>query len=238
MTAASGSPLRMKSQWSSNSSGIFDAVMPMKPTLTPLRAHAIGPGGLVLVVDQRRQHERDVAVHFLAARPLHLVAGARQDGRDVGHVHARHVVELLLQIRHHRRHARERLEPRSVSADDRVLADETAIGFQVCENDPHQSPQKNWLEPLTTREEQRQAGSGGPRGDRGEKARLRGWRSRAPMTLERAERRDEAVVAVDPGRRRVVLNRRDVLAEVRARAAQHPGGDRPAARPARGSTAA
>ena len=109
--------------------------------LDALRAHAIGPRGFVLVIDERREHERDVALHFFAARPLHVVAGARQDGRDVGHVDAGHVVELLLEIRHHRRHARERIEPRSVPADDGVLADEPAIGLQVCEHDSHQSPQ-------------------------------------------------------------------------------------------------
>ncbi len=35
ITPISGSPFRMKSQWSTNNSGIFDAVMPTNPTLTP-----------------------------------------------------------------------------------------------------------------------------------------------------------------------------------------------------------
>jgi len=66
MTAASGSPFRMKSQWSANSSGIFDAVMPMKPDFHASRAHAVGPRRLVLVVDQRRERERDVSIDFRA----------------------------------------------------------------------------------------------------------------------------------------------------------------------------
>ena len=78
--------------------------------LDAFRAHAIGPGRFVLVIDERRQHERDVAGEFVAARPFHLVAGARQDGGDVGHVDARDVVELLLEPGHHRRHARKRIE--------------------------------------------------------------------------------------------------------------------------------
>jgi hypothetical protein len=92
-------------------------------------AHAVGPRRLVLVVHERREDKRDVALHLFTARPLHLVPGARQDGRDVGHVDARHVVELLFQIRHHRRHARERIETRSVAADHGVFADEPAARF-------------------------------------------------------------------------------------------------------------
>ena len=171
----------------------------MKPTLTPLGAHPIGPGGFVLVIDQRRQHQRDVALHLVAARPLHLVAGARQNRRDVGHVDARHVVEFLLQIRHHRRHARERIETRSVAADDGILAHEPAMGFQICENDSHQSPQIRQTA-LRPENKQRQAESGGPRGDRGEKARLRGWRSREPMISSGRSDGDEAVAGVGAAR--------------------------------------
>ncbi len=141
MTAASGSPFEdevavILEQLRHLRRGDAD-----EPDLDAARAHPVGPRGFVLVIDQRRQHERDVAVHQLAARPRHLVAGARQDGGDVRHVDARHVVELLLQIRHDRRHARKRIEPRSVAADDGVLADEPAIRFQVCENHSHRPPQ-------------------------------------------------------------------------------------------------
>jgi hypothetical protein len=72
-----------------------------EPDLHPARAHPVGPRGLVLVIDQRRQHERDVAIEHLATRPADVVAGAGEDRRDVGHVDAGDVVELLLEIRHH-----------------------------------------------------------------------------------------------------------------------------------------
>ena len=104
-------------------------------------AHPIGPGRFVLVVDQRRQHERHVPVDGIAAsRPLDLVPRAREDGRDVGHVDARHIVILLFHVRNDRGHPRKRVEPRPVAADDGVLADEPAVRFQVCENDSHRSP--------------------------------------------------------------------------------------------------
>ena len=106
------------------------------------RAHAVRPRRLVPVVDERRQHERHIGVRRVAgvARPDHLMAGAGENRRDVGHVHARHVVKLFLEIANNRRDARERIEARSVAADDGVFADEPAIGFQICENHSHQSP--------------------------------------------------------------------------------------------------
>ena len=108
-----------------------------EPDLHAARAHPVGPRRLVLVVDKRRQYQRHVAVEDLAARPFHVVARAVENRRDIGHVDARHVMEPLLEIRHHGRHARKRIEPRSVSTDHRVLADKTSIGFQVRENDLH-----------------------------------------------------------------------------------------------------
>ena len=53
------------------------------------------------------------------------------------------VVEFLLQIRHHTRHTRERIEARAVAADNRIFADEPSFGLQVCEHDSHQSPQSD-----------------------------------------------------------------------------------------------
>ena len=94
--------------------------------LHALGAHLVGPPGFVLVVDERRQHERDVAVHHFFARPLHLVPGAGQDGRQIRHVHAGDVVKLLLDIDGRAGHARKRIETRSVAADHGVLTDEPA----------------------------------------------------------------------------------------------------------------
>jgi hypothetical protein len=108
-----------------------------EPHLDAAGAHPIGPRGFVLVIDERGQDERHVAGHQIVARPLHIVAGTRQDGREVRHVHARHVVKLLLQVRGHGRHARKRIETRSVAAHDGVFADEAAVRFQVCENNSH-----------------------------------------------------------------------------------------------------
>ncbi len=114
-------------------------------------AHPVRPRRFGLVVDQRRQHQRDVAVVLFATGPDHFMAGARQDRSDIGQVDAGNVVELFLEIRHHFRDACERIEPRSVSANDRIFARESAIGFKVCENDPHQSPQKNRYTPRRLR---------------------------------------------------------------------------------------
>ena len=104
------------------------------------RAHAVGPRRLVLVIDQRREHERDIGVGLGATGESHFMAAARENRGGVSQVDARHVVELFLEIRHHGRHARKRIEPRSVTADDRVLADEPACGRQICEKHSHQSP--------------------------------------------------------------------------------------------------
>ena len=149
-----------------------------EPDLHAAGAHPVGPRGLVLVIDQRRQHERDVAIDHFATRPTDVVAGAGEDRRDVGHVDAGDVVELLLEIRHHGRDARERIEPRSVSADHRVLADKPSIRLQVRENDLHQSPQSDISDP--DRKTAAQAVNGGPRGDFGENVRVRGCQSSGP----------------------------------------------------------
>ena len=47
------------------------------------RARMIGPRRLAAVVDERREDEGDVARRQVAARPGHVVPGARQDGRGV-----------------------------------------------------------------------------------------------------------------------------------------------------------
>ena len=105
------------------------------------RPHLVGPGRFVAVVDQRRQHQRHVAVGERSAGPHHFVPAAGQDRGDVRHVDAREIVELSLEIRNHRRHARKRIQTRPVAADDGVLTHVAACGFQVRENHPHKSPQ-------------------------------------------------------------------------------------------------
>ena len=64
----------MKSQWSAKSCGIFDAVMPMKPDLDAARAHPVGPRGLVLVIDERRQDERDVGRRSQSPPRVHFTS--------------------------------------------------------------------------------------------------------------------------------------------------------------------
>ena len=65
----------------------------MKPTRTPRARIASRPRGLAPVVDERREHDRHVAVDQLAAGADHLVPGARGERRRIGEVHARQVVE-------------------------------------------------------------------------------------------------------------------------------------------------
>jgi len=46
-------------------------------------------------------------------------------------------MKLLLDIRGCGGHARKGIEPRAINADNRVLADESPIRFQICENNSH-----------------------------------------------------------------------------------------------------
>ena len=108
-----------------------------EPYFDSAGAHLVGPRGLALVIDQRRENQRDVPVDRLIPCPPHLVAGARQDGRQIRHVDARHVMKLFLEVSSRARDARKRIQPGSVAANNCVLADEPAIRFQICENNSH-----------------------------------------------------------------------------------------------------
>ncbi len=123
--------------------------------------HPIGPRGFVAVVDERREHERNVALDQAAARPAHVVAGARQNGGAGRQLHARRVVKLLLEMRDQPRDARKGIKTRPKASDYGVFADKTAVGLQVREYHPHEPPPQGYRR----RREGRQAACGGPRGD-------------------------------------------------------------------------
>src|SRR4051812_17000754 len=52
-------------------------------------------------------------------------------------MHARQVVEPAFHSRHDPRHSRKRLQPRSVTADDGVLADEAVAPLDIRQHDSH-----------------------------------------------------------------------------------------------------
>ena len=107
-----------------------------EPDFDAACAQRVGPRGFMPMIDDRRQHEREIRadrrVGVRTARPDDLVSRARQDGGNVGHVHAGHIVELLFEIRNDAGDARERHQPGPVPADYRILTDEPAVRLQVC----------------------------------------------------------------------------------------------------------
>ena len=66
-----------------------------EPHLDAARAHLVGPRGFVLVIDERRQDQRDVAVGDRSPRVQITSCPARaRIAADVRHVHARDIVKL------------------------------------------------------------------------------------------------------------------------------------------------
>jgi hypothetical protein len=117
-----------------------------EPGRHPARAHRARPRGFAAVIDERRQHDGHVTIDQVAGGGVHVVAGTRRQRRCVGQVHARHLVKSALQSRDHARHSRKWPQPRSVAADDRILANETVTPFDVREHDSHR------LHPTATRQ--------------------------------------------------------------------------------------
>ena len=89
------------------------------------------------MVNERREHDGDVAIDRLIARPAHLVAVGGEDGREVAHHHARHVMETVLHLRKDVRDFRKRLETGSVPAHNRVFRDYSGTTLEICENHTH-----------------------------------------------------------------------------------------------------
>ena len=74
-------------------------------------------------------------------------------------MHARHVVEPPLEERNDARDARERPEPRAVSADDRILPYETLSTFDIRQHDAHVRTSATWKH-LTRRPSRNERRSG------------------------------------------------------------------------------
>jgi hypothetical protein len=77
-------------------------------------ARGVGPGDFRPVIDDRRQHQRDIGAvegSGAAAGAHHVVGGAAETRRRVGEMDARQIVVLLLQARDDAGDAGERLEP-------------------------------------------------------------------------------------------------------------------------------
>ena len=104
------------------------------------RARGVGPARLVAVVDERREDEGEVALEDGVAGEGDLVARAGQDGGQVGHGDARHVVDAPAQGAGEAGDLREGTQPRPVSAHDRVLVDEPFGALEIREHDAHVAP--------------------------------------------------------------------------------------------------
>src|SRR5262249_37701316 len=103
-------------------------------------AHLARPGGFTPVIDERREHDGDVAFGRRTGRSHDLMAGAPGQRGGVGEMHAGQVVKTALEGRDDTRDSRERPEAGSVPARDRVFTDETNTTTNICQNNAHDSP--------------------------------------------------------------------------------------------------
>jgi hypothetical protein len=100
----------------------------------PLR---LCPPRLGAVVDERRQHDAEIAVHRLAGRKHDLVTAAREQRRHVTERHARQRVQPALDLVGDSRHPGEGLEAGPITARDGVLADESVCRSEIGKHDTH-----------------------------------------------------------------------------------------------------
>src|SRR5690348_11249209 len=84
----------------------------------------LGPTPFVLVVDERRKNERDIAFDLFTLRVDNLVAGAGQDRGDVAELNAGQVLKNGSDVLREARHHGIRTEARSIATGNGVLVDE------------------------------------------------------------------------------------------------------------------
>jgi len=123
-------------------------------------ASLVRPRRLVLVIDERTEHDRYVGAVEPAARPDHLVPLLRENRREIRQMHAGCVVHPPFHHGDHARHARKRLETRAIPADNRIFRDDAMCRRQIDQCHTHYGLLRR--EP-TPAEKFRDA-AGGPRG--------------------------------------------------------------------------
>src|SRR5690242_10889148 len=99
----------------------------------------LGPTPFVLVVDERRKNERDVAFDVFTLRVNNLVTGAGQDRGDVTELNAGQVLKNGSDVLGEARHHGIRTEARTVTARHGVFVDEATLGLQIREHKSLQS---------------------------------------------------------------------------------------------------